>query len=122
MNIQRFREFQSSHRFSTVASAFIHILMMGCLTIAYIQAALRFVPTWQAGYVVWMAMIVTAEAMLANFTQREKTIRERAAFHLSEWLVIMLVIQVAIFANHGFQQLGSFFASLQEEHIQFLPS
>jgi hypothetical protein len=119
MNIQRFQEFQSSHRFSTVASAFIHVLMMGCLAIAYVQAALRFFPTWQATYVIWMAVIVAAEAMLANFTQREKTIRERAAFLLSEWLVIMLVIQVAILASHGFRQLGSFFASLQENPLNF---
>jgi hypothetical protein len=119
MNIERFWIFQSSHRFSTFASAFINVLMMGCLTISYTQAALRFVPSWQPGFVVWVAMLVSAEAMIANFTQREKTFRERLAFHLSEWLVIMLLLQVIIYARRNFEGLAADIARLEESLIYF---
>jgi hypothetical protein len=119
MNMDRFWIFQSSHRFSTIASAFINILMMGCLAIAYSQAALRLIPDWRPGYLVWVAMLISAEAMFANYSQREKTFRERLAFHLSEWLVIMLLLQVVIYARRNFEGLASDIARLEESLMYF---
>jgi hypothetical protein len=119
MNIERFRTFQASHRFSTIASGFIHVLMMGCLAISYVQAAQRFFPDWATGHVIVMAMVVSVEAMLAYFTQREKTIKERIAFHLAEWLVIMLLTQFVIYARRGFAGLARDVALLEESLMHF---
>jgi hypothetical protein len=119
MNIERFRTFQSSHRFSTVASAVIHVLMMGCLAISYTQAVVRFIPIWQPGHVIWIALFISADAIVAVFTQREKTIRERVAFHLAEWIVIMLLIQVVIYARRNFEGLAEDLARLEESLVYF---
>jgi hypothetical protein len=119
MNIERFRTFQASHRFSTVASAFIHVLMMACLAISYIQAAQRFVPDWAAGHVIVIAMVISIEAMLAYFTHREKSIKERIAFHLAEWLVITLLVQFVVYARRGFTGLVSDLALWEESLLNF---
>jgi hypothetical protein len=119
MNIERFRTFQSSHRFSTAASAFIHVLMMGCLAIAYMQAMTRFFPDWRPGHVLWIALFISVGAMLAVFTQQEKTLRERIAYHLAEWLVIILVVQVVVYARRNFVGLATDLARLEESLMYF---
>jgi hypothetical protein len=116
---ERFRDFQASHRFSTIASAFLHVLMMGCLAIGYSQAIARWMPEWRSDHVLWIAMFTSMSAMVAVFTQRERTFKERIAFHLAEWLVITLMVQVVIYARRNFEGLLSDLERLEESLVHF---
>ena len=79
-----------SRRFSSLLVAG----MMVCVAVGAVQLGQRIVPTWHGMYLVWIAGLVSLEAIFTRPQTKNLEGRDRWIFHISEWVAFAVVIKL----------------------------
>lgn len=95
--------FQVNEWLSMLASHLLVAGMMVCLATSVRNLAERIVPGWQGGYVPWLALILSLEAIYSRrLVRRESDLfTSTFAYRLGEWVVIAMLIKLYLVASAG---------------------
>jgi hypothetical protein len=100
-------QFRENDRLVTLASYLLVSFMLACFSISAVQLGRSLLPTWQAGYLIPLTILISLEAMYAQRAIRRYPVfsSEWALRRLSEWVFILVVLKLAEFAVRGPAQL-----------------
>lgn len=102
----------------TLVSHIIIVGMMISVALAFHFLGNRFIPGWKGGYLVWMAIFLSIEAMYSRKRVKDLDTRERLIFRLSEWVAFLAGIKIAIYLTHNPAQLLTDLPLWQEDFFQ----
>jgi hypothetical protein len=95
--------FNANEMLTLLASHLLVAGMMVCLAVAVRNLAERIVPGWQGGYIPWLALLVSGEALYSRrLVRRESDLLTSAfVYRLVEWVVMALLIKLYLVASTG---------------------
>jgi hypothetical protein len=102
-NLQK--NFTANRRLSFIAGQFIICLMMGCAGLTFAFFGERMAPGWNGSYLAWFFLAIGVETIIARNTSRSLTGRDKWIFLASEYIIIIILIKILLYALHGFSQL-----------------
>ncbi len=99
--------FRFNERVTGIAGHAIVAAMMYCASISVMQVVQRLLPGWQGGYLPWLCLIVSLEAMYTQHRIRRPTELERSvlAYRAIEIVVILIGIKAFFYLWRGVDQL-----------------
>lgn len=93
--------------------------MMAALAAGIVHLGSRLAPGWRGGYLVWLAVLTALLALVGYVRTGDLEPRQRWAFHVSEWVVIAIILKlVQMFSR----QQGSLWETLQGWQSDFSSS
>jgi hypothetical protein len=99
--------FRSNERLSNLFSALFVAAMMACLGLTALALGQRLQPGWNGGYLPWVCLIVSLEAIFSQRRLRRTSDLDTSAtvYRLVELVVILVGLKVAIYLWQGLEQL-----------------
>lgn len=80
-------------------------LMMLSFGVSVALFGARLINGWTGVYMIVLSLLVSLEAIYTRAQTKEMDLRERAIFHLSEWVAIAVVLKLLLYLEHGPAQL-----------------
>jgi hypothetical protein len=113
--------FQINEKLGMLASQLLVALMMVCFALSIQHLAQRIVPGWHAGYLPWLAFLVSLEAIHSRREVRREAdlITSRMVYRLIEWVVIALVIKIIIAFYRGIHELWAEIPLWREDFLTY---
>lgn len=112
------RERSRSQTLSILAGNTLTTLMMLTVAMGLAQAGARIVPAWHGGYLVWISLALSLEAI---YTRKRADLlegREKLLFRISEWVAIAVAIKIFLYLVHEPAQLLTDLPLWQENFIE----
>ncbi len=96
-----------NERLAKILGFLIVAAMMATLMVSIVQIMEILYPEWQGRQLVPLAFLLALEAMYIHRARREYVFPdlEWFVFHVTEWIVILLVIKVVILSGQGFEEV-----------------
>jgi hypothetical protein len=93
--------------FSLIAGHLVVSLMMVCLMATFAQVGERLSPNWQGEVLIWIGFLVSVESMVSHRTRRTSITLspEWIGYRLAEWVILLVLIKLALYLAHGFDDL-----------------
>lgn len=111
-------DFQNTQKRTLLFAHFIVVLMMACLTVAFVQLGERVFQTWTGNYLIIAGILVSVEAMATRKQSESLEFRESLLFHLSEWIALAVLLKLMIYLAHGPAQILTDLKLWQENFLQ----
>ncbi len=99
------KERANSQSVSILTGNILVILMMMTVGIGIAQAGARFVPIWRGGYLVWIGLLISLEAISTRKRASLLEGQEKLIFRISEWVAIAVTVKIILYLIHGPEQL-----------------
>jgi hypothetical protein len=98
---------QWNERFVSFLNHAIVVLMMASLTIAVVQIGKRLFPDWDGWYLIFVAAVISMEAMVARRLAKNLTVLERdwLFFRGAELIVLLVSLRIFLYGLRGINQL-----------------
>ncbi len=93
------------------------VLMMVILAAAVVLAGERLFPEWQGGYLVWVCLFISIEAITTRKHAKELEGRDKIFFRISEWIAIAVALKLLLYLIHGPAQLLRDLPLWQEDFV-----
>jgi hypothetical protein len=123
MNLKLPTIFAKNQHLANLASYFVLAGMMVCIAITYTQLlrwVTRGVGDYHLEYLPVLALVIALEAIFTRPISRGLEGREKAVYHLAEWVTFAVVIKLIYYAFRGFDQLLLDLPRWQADFLNFL--
>jgi hypothetical protein len=106
--------------FTTLLHHVVVSLMLVCLVISFVQMAESASPAWDGTYLVVVSFLIGLEAMYTQRTLPSRYIssRDLFLFRAAEWIIILLLLRLLLYAMRGFDQLWRDLPLLQRNFVE----
>ncbi len=110
---------RSSQGQAVIFGNIMAVLMMVILATAVVLAGERLFPGWRGGYLAWVCLFISAEAILTRKHAKELEGRDKVLFRISEWIAIAVALKLLIYLIHGPAELLRDLPLWQKDFIQY---
>lgn len=118
-----YQPFRINQRLADTLAYIVIAVMLGCVSVSFVQFAERLSPGWQGGHLVWLSFLVALEAMASRRLMRKQMLNFFSwgwwLYHLSELVVVMLILKTILYIRRGFDLLIADTARWQQEWFAF---
>jgi hypothetical protein len=112
------QERDRSQTLAVVAGHVLVVLMMMTFAMGVVYLGGRLVPTWRGGYLVWLSLVLSLEAIYTRKRARLLEGREKAFFRISEWIAIAVAIKILLYLINDPAQLLEDLPRWQENFVE----
>jgi hypothetical protein len=103
--LELLENYRATQNVSLVFGNLLVCLMMGTIAMGFIQFGTRINDTWQGGYLLWLSLLVSLEAIYTRKKTADMELRDRLIFRLSEWVALAVAIKLLLYLLRGPAQL-----------------
>ncbi len=99
--------FNRNERLTTLLAHGIASLMLACAAVSLVQIGEYLLPTWNGTYLVFLAFLVSLEAMVSHRMMKGIYFLtpEWLLYRATEWIILLVGLKLGLYVIHGFGQL-----------------